>query len=278
MAMAEATIANGTVTGIAITNNGGIGYTSSNPPLVLIDPPVVITEKDKVSSYAGDNGVIVGFCTDDASGIDRLIFDLHIPDNSYLRDPLIVGTALTLSTIQVYDFFTVTQSNVGTAETSLVSRDTSNQIIGIGTQFVDNVYQVSDVSVVVTSFVGAEASKTGIGTTSVIRVNANMSGVSTENFSNTNIYFDSTQYTFDNVGSGSGVSGMNTIGGGTTSSIPFGNFSWGRIELDNRTKSISYPAYTLGGIGIGGTTNPTGIHTSSIVVRTEKLKSKNYAI
>ena len=278
MAMAEATIANGTVTGIAITNNGGIGYTSSNPPLVLIDPPVVITEKDKVSSYAGDNGVIVGFGTDDASGIDRLIFDLHIPDNSYLRDPLIVGTALTLSTIQVYDFFTVTQSNVGTAETSLVSRDTSNQIIGIGTQFVDNVYQVSDVSVVVTSFVGAEASKTGIGTTSVTRVKANISGVSTETFSNTNLYFDSTQYTFDNVGSGSGVSGMNTIGGGTTSSIPFGNFSWGRIELDGRTKSISYPAYTLGGIGIGGTTNPTGIHTSSIVVRTEKLKSKNYAI
>jgi hypothetical protein len=68
---------------------------------------------------------------------------------------------------------------------------------------------------------------------------------------------------------------MSTIGGGTTSSIPFGNFSWGRIELDSRTKSISYPAYTLDGIGVGGT-NPTGIHTSSIVVRTEKLKSKNY--
>ena len=124
---------------------------------------------------------------------------------------------------------------------------------------------------------GAEASKTGIGTTSVTRVKANISGVSTETFSNTNLYFDSTQYTFDNVGSGSGVSGMNTIGGGTTSSIPFGNFSWGRILLDSGTKSISYPAYTLDGIGIGGT-NPTGIHTSPIVARTEKLKSKNYAI
>jgi len=276
--MAEATIVNGTITGIAITNNGGIGYTSSNPPQVLIDPPVVITEKDKVSSYAGDNGVIVGFGTDDDSGIDKFVFDFYIPDDSYLRDPLIVGTALTLSTIQVNDFFVVTQSNVGLAETSLVSRDSAQDIIGIGTQFVDNVYQASSVSVVEVSFVGAEESKTGIGTTHITRVKANMSGVSTAGFSNTNIYFDSTQYTFDSQGSSSGVSGMNTIGSGTTSSISFGNFSWGRIELDGRTKSISYPAYTLGGIGIGGTTNPTGIHTSSIVVRTEKLKSKNYSI
>ena len=238
--------------------------------MVLITPTITIDEKNKVSNYAGDSGVIVGFGTDDDSGIDKFVFDFYIPDDSYLRDPLIVGTALTLSTIQVNDFFVVTQSNVGTADTSLVSRDESNQIIGIGTQFVDNVYQASDVSVVVTSFVGAEASKTGIGTTSIVRVRTSTSGVSTETFSNTNIYFDSTQYTFDNVGSGSGVSGINTIGAGTTSSIPFGNFSWGRIELDGRTKSIEYPAHTLDGIG--------GIHTSSLVVRTAKLKSKNYAI
>jgi hypothetical protein len=279
MAMAEATISNGTITGIAITNNGGVGYDITNPPQVLIDPPVVITEKDKVSSYAGDNGIIVGFGTDDESGMDKFVFDFYIPDDSYLRDPLIVGTALTLSSIQVNDFFVITQSNVGLAETSLVSRDINQNIIGVGTQFVDNVYQASDVSFVEVSFVGAEESKTGIGTTHITRVKANLSGVSTAGFSNTNIYFDSTQYTFDSgYTGGSGVSGMNTIGGGTTSSVPFGNFSWGRIELDGRTKSISYPAYTLGGIGIGGTTNPTGIHTSSIVVRTEKLKSKNYAI
>ena len=111
----------------------------------------------------------------------------------------------------------------------------------------------------------------------ITRVKVNTSGVSTGNFSTTSIYFDSTQYTFDNEYLSSAVSGMSTIGGGTTSSIPFGNFSWGRIELDYRTKSISYPAYTLGGIGIGGT-NPTGIHTSPIVARTEKLKSKNYTI
>ena len=277
-ATAEATINNGTVTGITITNNGGVGYDAANPPQVLIDPPVVITETDKVTSYAGDNGVIVGFGTDDVQGIDKFVFDFYIPDDSYLRDPLIVGTALTLSTIQVNDFFVVTQSNVGLAETSLVSRDINQNIIGVGTQFVDNVYQASEVSVVEVSFVGAEESKTGIGTTHIARVKANMSGVTTAGFSNTNIYFDSTQYTFDSQGTGSGIVGMNTIGGGTTSSISFGNFSWGRIELDNRSKSISYPAYTLDGIGIGGTTNPTGIHTSSLVVRTEKLKSKNYTI
>ena len=266
----------GTVTGVAITSPG-VGYTNTNVPSVLISPPSTSTEIDSVSSYNGDSGIIVGFGTDDDTGIDKLIFDFFIPDDSYLRDPLVVGTALTLSTIQVNDFFVVTQSNVGFAETSLVSRDVDQNIIGVGTQFVDNVYQVSEVSIVEVSFVGAEASKVGIGTTNIARVKANISGVSTQNFSHTNIYFDSTQYTFDNVDQSAGVSGMSTIGGGTTSSIPFGNFSWGRIELDYRTKSISYPAYTLGGIGIGGT-NPTGIHTSPIVARTEKLKSKNYTI
>ena len=278
-AMAEATITDGIITGIAITNNGGVGYTFTSPPLVVVSPPTVIFETDKVTSYAGDNGIIVGFGTDDDSGLDKFIFDFYIPDDSYLRDPLVVGTALTLSTIQVNDFFVVTQSNVGLAETSLISRDKDQNILGIGTQFVDNVYQVSDVSIIEVSFVGAEESKTGIGTTHIARVKANMSGVSTAGFSNTNIYFDSTQYTFDSAYTGgSGVSGMNTIGGGTTSSVPFGNFSWGRIKLDGRGKSISYPAYNMGGIGIGGVPNPTGIHTSSLVVRTQKLKSKNYAI
>ena len=152
-------------------------------------------------------------------------------------------------------------------------------IIGIGTRFVDNVYQVTSKQIVSVSFVGAEESKTGIGTTHVVRIGGNVSGVSTEDFSQSGIYFDYTLYTFDNAATGdTNFIGITTIGGGTTSAVPFGNISWGRIDLDGRSKSIEYPAYTLNGIGAGGDESPTGIHTSAIVVRTNKLKSKNYAI
>ena len=53
----------------------------------------------------------------------------------------------------------------------------------------------------------------------------------------------------------------------------FGSFSWGRIDLTSRSGLNTYTAYTQAGIG----TNGTGISTSMIVQRTNKLKSKNYA-
>ena len=52
----------GTVTGIAITS-AGVGYTHTNVPSVLISPPTYIEEVNTVSTYSGDQGVIVGFGT-----------------------------------------------------------------------------------------------------------------------------------------------------------------------------------------------------------------------
>ena len=54
--------AGGTVTGVAITSPG-VGYTWTNVPSVLISPPTYIEEVNSVSSYNGDQGVIVGFGT-----------------------------------------------------------------------------------------------------------------------------------------------------------------------------------------------------------------------
>ena len=71
----------GTITGIAITSVGA-GYTSSNPPSVLISPPVSYEEENTVGSYNGDSGIIVGFGTTTiGAGTTnyQLIFDLHIP-------------------------------------------------------------------------------------------------------------------------------------------------------------------------------------------------------
>lgn len=262
-ALASATVSGGVVTGIAVTFGGG-GYISTTPPQVLIESPGIIKETNTVTSYVGDSGVIVGFGTTTVSSIDKIIFDLHIPTNSYLRDTSVVGTALTLSGIGAGDYFLVYDSNVGFATTSIISKDINNNIIGIGTNFVDNVYQVESVSNVSVANTTIGIATVGAGTTIVRRILARISGISTVTFSSSNITFDSTTFTFDSsgIGSGSGYSG------GIATSNYFGNFSWGRIELTGRTKENTYNFYGNNGVG--------GISTSGAVKRTLPLKFQNY--
>jgi len=251
--------AGGTITGVAITSPG-VGYTSSNPPQVLISSPNPVIETNSVSSFSGDSGVIVGFGTTTQSSIDKLIFDFYIPQDSFLRNTTYVGTAVTLSSINVNDYFIVYNSNVGIGSTVLTSRDVSNNTIGIGTSFVDNVYQVD------TAFT-TQSTVTGIGLTHVRRVFARITGIGTINFSSTLITFDSTSsvFTFDSIGSvGSAYTGI------VTTSNYFGNFSWGRIDLTARTESNEFNFYGDRRVG--------GITTSAIVQRTKPLKFKKYLI
>ena len=245
-AVASATVSGGVVTGIAVTFSGG-GYISTIPPQVLIESPSIIKETDGVASYAGDSGVIVGFGTT-ATGI---IFDLFIPMDSYLRTTSLaypsgvyVGTAVTISGIGTGDYFLVYDSNIGFASTSITSKDTSNNTIGIGTNFINNVYQVKSVSNVSVANTAIGIATVGTATTMVRRVNAIVSGIST-------------------------ISGYSGVGIGTTSSS-FGNFSWGKIELTTRTKENSYNFYGNNGV--------SGISTSGVVKRTLPLKFEKYII
>ena len=242
-ALASATISGGVVTGIVVTF-GGDGYISTIHPQVLIESPSMIKETGGVASYAGDSGVIVGFGTTTISSVDQIIFDLFIPIGSYLRDAPIAGTALTVSGIGTGDYFLVYDSNIGSASTSITSKDSSGNTIGIGTNFVDNVYQVQSVSNVSVANTAIGIATVGTATTTIRRVNAIVSGIST-------------------------ISVYSGVGIGTTS-ISFGNFSWGRIELTSRTKENTYNFY--GNVGVGG------ISTSGVVKRTLPLRFENYII
>ena len=115
-ATATATVSNGSVTSITVTSSGTAYATA---PQVLIDPPSLISESNDVLSYNGDSGTVVGFGTTVVSNIDKLILDFYIPQNSFLRDTDIVGTATTLSGISVGDYFIVNNSNIGFAQTSI---------------------------------------------------------------------------------------------------------------------------------------------------------------
>ena len=208
MAMAEATLTNGVVSGVAVTSPG-VGYTNTNPPLVLITPTIAVDEKNKVSSYAGDSGVIVGFGITTVSSQDQLIFDLFIPYDSYLREPALVGTAQTLSSLMGHDRFVVYNSNVGSAVTSITSQDSAgSNTVGIGKSYVDNVYEVKSVEFIPKNIVGIN--------TNVTRVFVN-------------------------------VSSPITYGSGISTSDYFGSFSWGRIKLDGRQLENAFTAETLNG-------------------------------
>jgi len=179
----------GTVSSITITSPG-IAYTNTNPPVVLIETPEVIYEENTSDSYVGDFGNIVGFGTTTIGTLNRFIFDLFIPPNSFLRDTSIVSTAATISGISTGDFFVVKDSNVGLATTSQTSLDLSGNSIGVGTQFIDNVYQVYSSEII-------EVNVIGIGTTYVNRIFTNVGNYNAETFSSSLLTFDSEDYTFD---------------------------------------------------------------------------------
>jgi len=217
-ATATATITNGSVTAITVTNPGS-GYTQTNPPLVLIGPPAKQTETCDVlnSEYFGDSGIIVGLGTTSIGvGATGMVFHLHIPFDSDMRNTDLVGTAVTISGISTGDYFIVRNSNLGTASTSITAFGTDNStVVGIGSEFIDNVYVANTVGVVTQTVAGVS--------TSVVKVTVN-----------TDIEPD-------------GVSGFST-------GAFLGDYSWGKIVLAGRTKEISYPAHTLTGIGTNGLT------------------------
>ena len=134
-------------------------------------------------------------------------------------------------------------SNVGIATTSITSLNAGGGTVGTGTAFVDNVYEVNN-SEIVYAPTGLDASGVGIGSTYLNRVFVKIDG----------------SYTYSTVG--------------IDTSNFFGSYSCGRIDLTSRSGLNTYTAYTQAGIG----TNGTGISTSMIVQRTNKLKSKNLVL
>jgi hypothetical protein len=209
-AMASSTLVNGSVTSIQITSPG-FGYTSSNPPEILIENPSTKYEIIDGISYSGDFGIISGIKTTSVGVASTgIVFDFYIPENSAIRDgkTVRVGIATTgVSGIQTGYYFAINKSNVGNGLTSL---NFSGEVVGIGTSFIDNIYQVASVSI-------AQTAVAGVGITYVAQVT-----VSVSNF---------------NGLSGLGFSGF------------YGEYSWGRISTPIRKDPQDFGTYAnIGGI------------------------------
>jgi len=204
-ANATSSITAGIVTSISLTGPG-TGYTT--PPVVLIEPPSMGIESSVVQTYEGDFGIIIGISTISVGiASTGLIFDFFIPKNSFLRDSSVTGLAgvTTISNIKTGDYFAISNSNIGYGVTSL---NASGGVVGVGTTFLDTIYQVASVSI-------AQTNAPGVGVTYVAKVTTSISN----------------------------YNGLIGIG----YSNFFGDYSWGKITLTSRNKEISYNSYTNNG-------------------------------
>ena len=226
-ASATSTVSGGSVNSVTVVNPGS-GYTTSNPPSVLIEDPRTIREEINVLDYTGDYGIVVGLGTTDSGSQEQIIFDLFIPQDSFMRNIALVGTAVTISGISTGDYFTIYGTNTSIGNTFGTQR-TDGSSIGVGTTALDMVYQAVSVEV-------KELTIPGIGQTHISRIVTNV----------------------DSYGVGF-----------TTVSLPsLGNYSWGKINLSNRTDKKSFEFY--------GNNGYTGISTSGFVFRNVSLKDDNY--
>ncbi|MGA1047793.1 MAG: hypothetical protein ACO3UU_07270, partial [Minisyncoccia bacterium] len=158
----------GDILEVDVFDNPGIGETFRNYPLtnpfrfevtqielpkVSIDPPTTTTEIISDISYiSGDFGIVVGVNNVDRVFLDNatdppgIIFDLYIPEDSILRDEdfignTVVGSAITISQLEVGDYFSISNANIGDDIVTNISYAKNGQIIGVSTNL-NSIYQV----------------------------------------------------------------------------------------------------------------------------------------
>jgi len=129
-ATATATITNGSISAINVTN-AGFGYSNVTPPQVIIDLPEFKTEKvTSIDNVEGFTGIITGISTTTVSGQSALKFFFRADKTA---NTLLVG----------YPVF-IKDTVVGTGITSVDTHNSS--IVGVGTTFLDNIYKVHAVA------------------------------------------------------------------------------------------------------------------------------------
>ena len=144
-ATATATVTDGSITAVTVVNPG-LGYTITTPPQVLTLPSFKTEVIGDITSVRGFAGIVTGIGTTTGNGTSlALRFDLF-KDTSGYSDLLI--------NYPIY----ITNTQIGTGVTSIY--DANDKVVGIGTTFLDNVYNIS--------FTPWSSGKVGIITCNVI--------------------------------------------------------------------------------------------------------------
>jgi hypothetical protein len=175
----------GEVSSISVSEVGS-GYTTSSPPQVLVPPPSIIIDKiNTVSSVIGFSGKITGIQTTSGIGTNLAIrFTLQSP----------LGFSGLTTGYPIYIFNT----KVGNGVTSVI--DSNNNIVGIGTTFLDNIYYINSFnssSGIITCNVHSSSPVVGIATTGSYLGNFSWGRLSGFNRSSSPISIGVSQYTVD---------------------------------------------------------------------------------
>lgn len=150
-ATASISIVNGSLSGPITITNPGLGYTTITPPQVIAPLPNPIYENiSDISFVEGYHGFITGIGTTTGIGTDLAIkFTISPTTGISVNNP-----------IYIFD------TKVGQGVTSIYSQN--NQIIGIGTIFLDNIYNISAFNSstgIITCNIQSNSSVIGIATT-----------------------------------------------------------------------------------------------------------------
>mgnify|MGYP003133587279 CR=1 FL=1 len=128
-ASGTATITNGSITDTTITNMG-LGYTSTAAPNVLVSLPTFDSELiGNITSVKGFSGIVTGIGTTAGDGVPlALKFSLYASSYSDLN-----------INYPIY----ISNTTVGTGVTSIF--DSDSEVVGIGTTFLDNIYNINHI-------------------------------------------------------------------------------------------------------------------------------------
>lgn len=148
------TVTNGSITNASIINSG-FGYTNINPPQVIVEYPKFEYEKcSDANVVIGFDGVITGISTTNGIGVDLALEFKLFRDGEVYTD-LSAGYP-----IYIFD------THVGTGLSSIDNNE--NEIIGISTLFLDNIYyihEIDNVAGIITCNISNTTNIVGIATT-----------------------------------------------------------------------------------------------------------------
>ena len=231
-ALATATITNGSLSAITITNPG-LGYSNVSPPQVIIDLPEFKTEKiQTIENIEGYTGIITGISETTTGGQKGIKFFFRAvkPDNN---GKLVNETVTKLKS--GYPIL-VTQTSVGTGVTSVNGHN--NSVVGIGTQFLDNIYVVRSIT---------NPSSNDGEIVCDVKNNSNLTGIGSTGFYN-------------------GVSGLTTS---------LGFINWGRLYGNNLTRSSNPISIGVTGltVDVGLTTFPTIQRKNYVITSVRGVRS-----
>tara|TARA_R100001082_G_scaffold40502_1_gene21435 strand:- start:10224 stop:23180 length:12957 start_codon:yes stop_codon:yes gene_type:complete len=128
-AAVSATLTDGVITGITTTNVGW-GYTQSAVPSVLASfPPFDSELVENITVVKGFSGIVTGIGTTTGNGTSlALKFNLYKNSTGY-------------SDLNINYPIYISNTQIGTGVTSIY--DANDRVVGIGTTFLDNIYNVS---------------------------------------------------------------------------------------------------------------------------------------